>query len=1217
MARYAALGGVVCLFASGIWSQQLSSITGTVTDPAGAAIPGATIEMKNTDTGFLYKSGTSATGNYSVGVTLGTYEVTITAAGFKKFVREAVAVPAATDVRVDAQLAVGTLTETVTVAAETPILKTESAEVSYNVDVTALDTLPVTFIANSGGTVRSPYSMLNLIPGTEFSNNSDFRVNGLPSNTEEILVDGQDATNTQWQQMMSQMQMSVDAVQEVAIQTSNYAPEFSRAGGGVVNMTMKSGTNTLHGLASDYMTNEDLNAGLPYTTSAGQTTGHADPRSRLNDYDLQLGGPVRIPKVYNGHDRTFFFFNWEQYRNKAFASTTYYTVPNAGLQAGNFAYANQDLVPGLLAGTDPTGQKLYEGEIFDPASEYMYGPYRIRNPFPNNTIPANRFDPVAAKIQALMPQPNETTFGGVFDNYLAPLYSTNPVTTIPSFKIDHSFSATQKISIFYSLNKQTNDNTNGIPGPINGVEPTNQRTHTVRINFDETLRPTLLLHVGVGEQHTVLINQPPSYNAATQLGFNGQDYNAFPYILGGMAGPNDLSGYTSSPGAGLIAYADDEKPTANTYLTWVKGNHTFKFGGELIINAFPWTSEEYSNCWCEFSGNTTDAPYLNVNDLTAPFQAGSGYASFLLGAVNSGDFAPPADTHLGGHAIGLYAQDTWKVTRKLTLTYGLRYDYQTYLHEEHGRIANFSASTLNPTTGTLGAVAFEGYGGPHCNCEYSGTYPFAFGPRLGVAYQITPKTVLRAGGAISYGQTAENADFSYSIGSITAFATPTPDDPFFTLAQGIPAGLHESFPNFNPGQYPAVVNGVENIASAPFFSIAEGAGRPARIFQWSIGLQREISNNLIVEATYVGNRGAWEQAVPPFNLLPMAALSKYGLNLATNGATLLPEPLDSPAVQAAGFGLPYSGFPTTASLAQSLVAFPQFQSALDPMWAPLGSSWYEALQARVTKRYSHGIQLSAAFVFSKTMAIGAGSSEAFDQFFVGGGAANQPYGDPYNYSINKYLSPDDYPEQLTITASYTTPKVGFNRIVSQMVHNWTIATVLRYQSGQLIEIPSSVNGLGNELPNVSTYVTQVPGQSFWASGITPNCHCFNAQEQLVLNPAAFTQTPVGSFSPTEPYLNNFRWMREPAENMSFGRIFAFGKEGRYNIQVRAEFQNIFNRHFYSLPGSSFFGPNQANSLTTPTLYGNGVLTSGYGFITTAGGAGDTPRNGQLVARFTF
>ena len=1228
MGRFATLLEVVCLLPAGIWAQELSSITGTVTDPAGAAVPSANIEIKNTDTGFLYKSGASATGNYSVGVTVGTYEVSVTAPGFKKFVREGVMVPAATAVRVDAQLAVGTLTETVTVAADVPILKTESAEVSYNVNVKSLDDLPVTFVGsstNSSGTVRSPYAVLSLIPGAEFNNNNDFRVNGMPSNTESILVEGQDATNTQWQQQMSQMQMSVDAIQEVALQTSNYAPEFGQAGGGVVNMIMRSGTNTLHGSAYDYMTNEDFNAGQAYTSSLGTNppSGHARPRSRLNDYGFTVGGPVVIPHIYNGHDRTFFFFNWEQLRNKQFTTTTLDTVPNAGMRQGDFSLANQDLTVGSctvncqLITTDPTGQAIYRGEIFDPNTEYNFGPYRIRNPFPNNVIPPSRFDAVAAKIQAMMPLPNNNTFGGVFDNYLVPTYENTPHTTLPSFKIDHSLSPTMKLSIFYALNKQTTQNNNGIPGPgFNGVEPENQRTHTARISFDDTIRPTLLFHLGVGDQHTVFINAPPAYDAATQLGFNGQNSNYFPYS-GGVAGsttlgPNNLSGYSPTFGSGLILYLTDEKPTANTSLTWVKGNHTYKFGGDLVINSFPGVSSEYTNCWCNFSANTTDTPYDNVNTLTAPFHAGSAYASFLLGAVNGGTFAPPADAHIGQHAIGLYVQDTWKVTRKLTLTYGMRWDYQTYLQEEHGRIPSFSPSVLNTQIGRPGGVAFEGYGPNHCNCEYSGIYPFALGPRLGVAYQISSKTVLRVGGGISYGKTAENADFSYSITDPVLFSSPNIDNPYFTLSQGIPAALHTTFPNFDPGQYPT-----PGTLSAPFFTIGSGAGRPPRVVQWSVGLQREISNNLIVEANYIGNRGAWWQAIPPVNLIPLNALSQLGLNLATNGATLLPQPLSSPAVQAAGFGLPYASFPTSASLAQSLLPYPQFQSGLGPQWAPLGDSWYEALQARVTKRYSHGLEISALFTFSKSEALGAGSSEALDQGFVANGAANQPYGEPYNYKLNKYLSADDYPEELTITASYTTPKVGFNKIVSQIVHNWRIATVLRYQNGQLLEIPPTNNGLSSELPNVTTFATRVPGVPLFTPGITPNCHCFSAQEQLVLNPAAFVQTPVGQFSPTTPYLDNFRWMREPAENMALGRLFAFGKEGRYNLEFRAEFQNIFNRHFYSLPTAIAGVGNQVGSLTTPPTYGNGILTAGYGFVPTAGGIGDTPRSGQLVARFRF
>jgi hypothetical protein len=256
---------------------------------------------------------------------------------------------------------------------------------------------------------------------------------------------------------------------------------------------MRSGTNQFHGSAYNYMTNEDLNAGLPYTNDGlGE---HTRNRTRLNDYGFTFGGPVVIPKVYNGHDRTFFFFNWEQWRNNAFVSNGLGTVPNPNtLGAGNFSLANQgySTTPRNLI-TDTLGQSIYQGEIFDPASDQTLGTDRVRSPFPNQQIPITRMDPVALALQKMMPTPTDAT--KVFQNYAVPLYSNDIVQTIPGFKIDQSLSATQKLSIYYSLNRQTNPSNNGYPAPINGIIPQDPRTHTTRINYDNTLRPTLLLHV--------------------------------------------------------------------------------------------------------------------------------------------------------------------------------------------------------------------------------------------------------------------------------------------------------------------------------------------------------------------------------------------------------------------------------------------------------------------------------------------------------------------------------------------------------------------------------------------------------------------------------------------------------------------------------------------------------------------------------------------------
>jgi hypothetical protein len=1210
VARLACILGLVC---AGAWAQtDQGRITGTVIDQSGAAVAAAAIEVRNIDTGAVSRVGASNTGNFVVPVSAGNYEVDVVAPGFKKFVRTGVTVQAASTVGVDANLEVGAATDSITVVDSAAMLKTESGELSHNVSVSTLDSLPILQIT---GGARSPYASLNLIPGTLWVANSDVRINGMPSNTQSLKIDGQDATNSLWQVQTGQTQPSVDSIQELAIQTSNYAAEYGQAGGAVVNLTMRSGTNQYHGSAYDYMTNEDLNAGLSYTNTNGHRITN---RTRLNDYGFTVGGPVRIPKIYDGHDKTFFFFNWEQWRNNQFVANGLATVPTSALASGNFSLVNQgySATPRVIA-TDPNGTSIYQGEIFDPQSDQTVGTARVRTPFANNTIPASRMDAVSLKIQGFMPQPN---LPGVYNNYAIPTYNNDAVQTLPAFKIDHNLSSTQKLSIYYALNKQTNPSGNGLPFPINGAIPQDQRTHTARINYDNTLKPTLLLHVGIGLMHTVVNTAPPAYDA-TQIGFAGQYTKFFPYILGLSTNGGVNGGYSPAVGPGVMIYLTNDKPTANTSLTWIHGNHIYKVGGELTINTFPATSTEYTNSWNTFSNAETNSSYL-LSVVGAPVQAGANYASFLLGGPDSTTIGPVVDARLGQHALGLFLQDTWKVSRKLTLDYGIRWDYETYLKEQYGRIANFSPSTFNPTVGLNGAVVFEGAGPGHCNCNVASNYPYAIGPRLGVAYQIDSKTVFRAGTGVSYSKTGENGFLSYSVGGVNTFQQPLADTPFYQFQNGIPTALRQlTFPNTNPGQYPAVVAGNEVLSSSPAFEIDRNAGRPARIFQWSLGLQRQITNTLMVEAAYVGNRGVWWQAqTTPDNVTNPATLAAAGFNLASQAdENELQQTIGQWLGKDPRVKMPYANFPLTATVAQSFKPFPQFTSSLTPLWAPLGKNWYDSLQVKVTKRYSHGLDVQGSFTWQRTLDIGAENSYPLGAAFGGGPTA--PVNNVFNYSSNKFLSRDDRPLQLVIAPSYTTPKwQGGNKYINALIHDWRISAVLRYQSGALIQVPGTTNGLGAVL-GTGTWAVRVPGVNPFL--VDPNCHCFDPTTQLLLNPAAFTQAPLGQFSPSTAFYNDYRWMRQPSENVNIGRVFGFGKDERYALEVRAEFTNILNRHYFPAPSST--------SLTTTTTCTAGAatpgsitpcqagaaITGGYGFANTAGGAGSQPRAGQLVARFRF
>ena len=396
--------GLFLLVSTAFAQTDRGTITGTVLDPAGAVVPSAKIEARNTETSAVFSGASTNTGNYTLAsIPAGTYELSVSAAGFKKFVRPGIQVQVAETARIDATLEVGATTDTVTINAEAPLLKTESGELSHQIDYTEADALPIFTMNGAGGAlgnIRDPLSVITLLPGASFATDNTLRVNGMPSSSQAIRVEGQDATNGMWKESNQGVQQGVEAIQEVSIQTSNFAAEYGQVGGGYINYTMKSGTNQLHGSAYDYFQNEFLNAATPFTVNPSGT-GHLKNELRRNDYGFTLGGPIRIPKVYNGKDKTFFFFNFEQFRQNTLTATTVATVPTALMDSGNFS-GNTFSVPVGFGTPDPLGRVFPTYTIFDPTTARAAPNGQIvENAFTNNTIPLSRQDPVALKIQSL------------------------------------------------------------------------------------------------------------------------------------------------------------------------------------------------------------------------------------------------------------------------------------------------------------------------------------------------------------------------------------------------------------------------------------------------------------------------------------------------------------------------------------------------------------------------------------------------------------------------------------------------------------------------------------------------------------------------------------------------------------------------------------------------------------------------------------------------
>ncbi len=646
----------------------------------------------------------------------------------------------------------------------------------------------------------------------------------------------------------------------------------------------------------------------------------------------------------------------------------------------------------------------------------------------------------------------------------------------------------------------------------------------------------------------------------------------------------------------------------------MRGNHSVKVGAEVYFLAIPFIPYTNTNGNYVFSANETNQPYLVGRTFTggAP---GFAYASFLLGRVDSFSIAAPAVYRQAKQQWGLFLQDSWRVGRKLTLDYGLRWDYGTYFREEHGRATTFSPTTPNPTLGGYpGAFLFEGDGPGQCHCNFAKNYPYAIGPRLGLAYQINNKTVLRAGFGVMYNQTGTNSQgfLAAGVAATASYSSPGSGTPAMTLANGIPPQNVPSWPVFNAGLFPASPAGGQNLPGGIGF-LDPNAGRPARQMQWSVGIQREILRDLAIEASYVGNVGVWWPGESPGSVQPLAnlnaitpqRLAQVGLDITkADDQTLLLSTLSSAIAAQRGFNkAPYPGFSVNQTVAQSLRPFPQF-GYINSYGSPLGKTWYDSLQVKATKRFSHGVVFSTSFTWQKSLQEGADTNP---NLTVGGN--NQQAGILGNPATAKSISSLDQPFLFNFAGTYTLPKLPGNKIVSWVLRDWQTNVYLQYASGLPIPAPAATTSLVNQLfqPTVANRVAGVP---LYTKDI--NCHCFDPATTFILNSAAWANPAAGQFGSGGLYYGDYRYARHPIENLGLGRIFAV-KE-RVKLELRVDFSNIFNRTYLNNPTSTgFTNPRSTNPVT-------GLNSGGFGYINLALSPTTPyaqPRNGVIVLRVRF
>ena len=565
-------------------------------------------------------------------------------------------------------------------------------------------------------------------------------------------------------------------------------------------------------------------------------------------------------------------------------------------------------------------------------------------------------------------------------------------TTIPAVKIDQLIGSKQKISFYWSFThtdsqfSQIYGNYEGFPTPITQARGTFIHSHVERLNYDYTLTPTMLLHVGVGYQQNNFFDDAPvlDFNALATLGLKGATLNRNFPIFSNLCSPANTCGAAGGshdlgpPGQGHSYW---EKPAGNASLTWIRGNHTVKGGTDMYFSAVP--QIPYTNTNGGYSFNANETAYGPL--VGTPFSGGSlglPYASFLLGAVDQYTIAQVADFRQAKKQLGFFLQDSWKVSRNLTIDYGVRYDYGTYYQEEHGRAVNFSPTTPNPyAANEPGAFLYEGNGPGSCNCNFANNYPYALGPRIGAAYSINDKTVLRAGWGLIYGTTSTNPLGVNTAGIVNTLTTGSPGQGIAAtiLANGIPV-----VPAFPSQQVPLTATGNQALPTGvglPRSHRPDGRrGRISGALAFSASSRRTWRSMSRMSET--GESGGRRLRLVDINAVTPQILSAHGFNLERSGyanaalrrhqrqCALLTTPLSavSPAV-AAQYNLkaPYAGFSANQTVAQALRPFPQFAN-IPVSGDPLGKTWYDSLQAKLTKRLSHGVTVTSTFTWQKSPA---------------------------------------------------------------------------------------------------------------------------------------------------------------------------------------------------------------------------------------------------------
>ena len=1259
------------------------ALAGTVTDPTGAVIPGAKVLAVDAATGTKSETVSTSSGDYRLTeLPVGSYTVTTTATGFSTATATGVQVTVNSTAALNVKLTVGSQTENITVDASGLRLETETSDVGGTVSNKQVEDLPLS-LANGVGGLRSPETFVFLLPGTTGpgtgtsgnTGNGVFfsRLSGGQAYGAEVLLDGASITRSENGSSFDETSPSIEALQEFKVTTSTPSAEFGRTTAGIESFSVKSGTNSYHGSGYAIVKNRvfDANSWFNDAYIATRCVGlselecaYSKPQDSKYDYGGVLDGPVIIPHLYNGRNRTFFLFAWEKYQLHL-GGPQVSTLPTVAERGGNFTDVLGGPVPGGTAVpgipydvlVNPcTGQPVLFNQVFDPTTSVQHSPgVFCRTPLLNNTVPTGYLSSVAQKLIAGLPNPNQTPLStdqsGYTGNYSQSAVAPNTNTTY-SIRIDQNIG--DKSKVFGSYNTRQNFKLTGapnLPEPFNSNGyPQTFTTHYARAGWDYMFTPTLSNHLNLGYNRTNSVNIGATLGnklTASSAGL-ANDYSTFyPVIV--FPSPDQPTTWGQQQNGDNI----DNGIRTNDIVSWEKGRQSIRIGVD-------WRHQQYSVI--QYNQDT-----LNFyRDQTAALNfaccgSGNPFASFLMGEVGNGSQAVFNDSpRWNSWYIAGFFEDDMKFGPNLTVNVGIRYDVDVPRKEALNRTSELSLTAPDAAAGGLpGALEFGTTCG-NCNTAWADTWKKDVAPRVGFAYVLpgtNNKLVLRGGAAIIYGPLQYN-DFGGAMAfgynqnrDFYASQTPTTGGAFtpaFRLDSNSPADPTNpsiGYPNvsYAPSTDPTQLtapNGPGSFDAVGGEVIQPKDGRPSMTSSWSMQIQDQLAQDLILTVGYLGQVSQNLRSGDLSNINNINT-SYFGLgDHLNNSAYYIPQGGSNSGVNA-----PYSSF--EGPLGQALRPFPQYDYIQgDCCLENLGHSSYESMIVSLARRFRNGFNLQASYTWSKNLT-DADSTIPFS--YVSGNQLEQAEGSS-NLKLNKAVSAQNTPQQFSLSYLYQLPFgkgkkwLNNNSFVNILVGGWQIGAIQRYQSGQPIGfgcatgIPYYQNCITYDAGPASyggtsfasaAYKKNKNGPSFFngeswfkpayrapgTNGVTdagiPMAQAAfvdeNREGQGWLRPytADCGDQEAGNYCSSLPFsLGNLRRETEAitgpiykAEDVSIIKNFQI--KGRVAFQLKGEAFDIFNRHRMALPDLQPGDSTQATGFGIPT-------GTDYG-----------PRNMQVTGKITF